>query len=200
MVPYDMRRRTKPPVEDVFSFCAGGLRFPLTYSPEKQFWDNAAALHRAIHTRLGSPDPSEAYVPDFEPSLIDALSAFSLFVDRVPGAYARTEVLQRFIHDIGNMVFSFNRNYERDIPGFVPSNLGKIDIPESSAGIRLDRLVFLPSASELNHLVLGGIGAGEERSFPCRLSTRPQRPGSPPSRRRSGTGTGRWSISGSPKK
>ncbi|MCE5337169.1 MAG: hypothetical protein LLF90_00565 [Methanomicrobiaceae archaeon] len=60
--------------------------------------------------------------------------------------------------------------------------------------------VVLPSASELNPLVLGGIGAGEERSFPCRLSTRPQRPGSPPSRRRSGSGTGRWSISGSPKK
>jgi hypothetical protein len=52
MVPYDMRRRTKPPVEDVFSFCAGGPRFLLTYSPEKQFWDNAAALHRAIHMRL----------------------------------------------------------------------------------------------------------------------------------------------------
>lgn len=164
MVPYDMRRRAKP-VEDVFCFCAGGLQFPLTYSPEKQFWDNAAALHRAIHTRLENPDPSEAYVPDFEPSLIDALSAFSLFVDRVPGAYARTEVLQRFIRDTGNMVFSFNRNYERDIPGFVPSNLGKVDIPESSDGIRLDRLVFLPSASELNPLVLGGIGAGGRTIF-----------------------------------
>lgn len=165
MVPYDLRRRASPPVGDVFCFCDGGLRFPFAYSAKKSFWDNAAAFHKAIHSRLERLDSACLDIPDFEPSLVDAFSAFGPFVDRAPGAYARTETLQRFSRDTGNIAISFNRNFEKNIPGFVPSNLGRIDVPESSGGLRLDRLVFLPSASELNPLILGGIGAGGSMVF-----------------------------------
>ncbi|MDD1693816.1 MAG: hypothetical protein LUQ71_03745 [Methanoregula sp.] len=83
-----------------------------------------------------------------------------MFINRVPGVYARTEILQRFSQDTGNIVLTLNRNFENLIPGFIPSNLGRIDLPESNGGLQLDRLVFLPAASEFNPLVLGGIGTG----------------------------------------
>lgn len=165
MVPYDLRRRIEPPLGDVFCFCDGGVRFPFAYSQKKPFWDNARDLHKEIHSRIKILDPSCLDIPEFEPSLIDALSAFSLFADKVPGAYTRTEILQQFIRDTGNAASAMNRNFEKNIPGFIPSNLGRIEIPESPDGIQLDRLVFLPSASELNPLILGGAGAGGRMVF-----------------------------------
>lgn len=165
MVPFDLRRRLDPPVGNVFCFCDGGVKFPFAWSGKKAFWDNAKDLHKEIHSRIEVLDPSCLDIPVFEPSIIDALSAFSLFIDKVPEAYTRTDTLQRFIRDTGNVAFSFNRNYETDLPGFVPSNVGRIDVPESPGGIRLDRLIFLPGISDLNPLVLGGAGAGGRMVF-----------------------------------
>lgn len=130
------------------------------YSPEKPFWDNAVALHKAIHSRLENLSPADSDIPPFEPSLIDGLAGFGLFIDRVPEAYAKTATLQRFLADTGNIAVSLTRNADKTFPGFIPSNLGRIDMPESQGGLRLERLVFLPAASEMNPLVLGGIGAG----------------------------------------
>jgi hypothetical protein len=165
VVPHDLRRRVKPPVGDVFCFCAGGIRLHYAYSPEKPFWDNAAAMHKAIHTRLENPSSADANLPTFEPSLIDALAGFGLFTDKVPEAYTKTAALQRFAADTENVAFSFTRNLEKTFPGFIPSNLGRIDIPESNGYPRLERLAFLPAASEINPLVLGGIGVGGTMVF-----------------------------------
>lgn len=165
MVPFDVRRWTDPPVGEVFCFCVGALQLPFTYSPQKPFWENAELLHRAIHSRLEGPAPVGPDIPPFEPSLIDALSAFGPFADRIPKTYTYTETLQRFIRDTSSIAFTFTRNFEKGIPGFIPSNLGRVDLPESSGDLRLDRLIFLPSASEINPLLLGGIGAGGRMIF-----------------------------------
>jgi len=157
LVPYDLRRRVQPPTGDVFCFCAGGIRLQYAYSPEKTFWENAVSMHKAIHTYLENPSP--APLPAFEPSLIDALAGFGVFTSKVPDAYAKTATLQRFAADTGNIVVSFNRTIDTTFPGFTPSNLGKIEMPESPTGPHLERLVFLPASSEINPLVLGGIGA-----------------------------------------
>lgn len=164
MVPFDLRRRLNPPVGEVFCFCDGGVKFPFVYSQKKTFWENAKDLHQEIHSRVEVLDPACLDIPVFEPSFIDALTAFGLFADKVPEAI-RTETMQRFMKDTGNVVFSFNRNYEKGLPGFVPSNVGRIDVPESTGGIRLDRLVFVPGMSDLNPLLLGGAGAGGRMVF-----------------------------------
>ncbi len=165
VVPHDLRRRAQLPVGDVFCFCAGGIRIQYMYSPEKPFWDNAVALHKTIHTRLENPTPADSDLPAFEPSLIDALAGFGLFTDKVPKAYIKTAALQRFTDDTGNVAFSFTRNLEKTFPGFIPSNLGRIAMPESEGGPLLERLVFLPAASELNPLVMGGIGVNGSMTF-----------------------------------
>jgi hypothetical protein len=165
MVPFDLRPRLDPPVGNVFCFCDGGVKFPFSWSVKKTFWDNAADLHKEIHARIDVLDPSCLDIPEFEPSFIDALSAFSLFTDKIPEAYTRTETMQRFIEDTRNVAFSFNRNYEQSLPGFVPSNVGRIDILESPGSLHLDRLIFLPGISDHNPLSIGGAGAGGRMVF-----------------------------------
>jgi len=164
MVPFDLRRRIQPPTGDVFCFYDGGVTFPFAYPVKKPFWANARDLHNKIHSRVKILDPSCLDIPEFEPSFIDALTAFGLFAGRVPDTCTRTETMQRFFRDTGNVVFSFNRNYEKNFPGFVQSNLGRIEVPESRSGIRLDRLIFVPAVCELN-FILGGVGAGGRMVF-----------------------------------
>jgi len=165
MVPFDIRRRADPPLGDVFCLCVGSVRLPFAYDMKKSFRENAVSLHGAVHALLKNPDPAGLDIPAFDPNLTDAMSAFGMFTDKVPEVYSRTESLQRFSRDTGNFVLTLNRNFEKSIPGFVPSNLGRIDVPESFDGIRLERLVFLPAASELNPLVLGGIGVNGTMTF-----------------------------------
>lgn len=165
MVPYDVRKRVHPPVGDIFGFCVGAAQFPFPVSAKKPFWEMAKDLHTEIHSRVEVLDPTCLDQPEFEPSLIDAISAFGVFVDKVPKAYASTETLQRFIRDKENVAIAFNRNFEKNIPCFIPSNLGRIDVPESPGGLRLERLVFIPSASELNPLVMGGAGTAGRMVF-----------------------------------
>ena len=165
MVPFDLRKRLKPPMGNVFCFCDSGARFPFVYSPEKSFWDNAKDLHREIHARVEVLDPSCLDMPVFEPSFIDAITAFAPYVDKIPDAYSHTDTLQRFIRDTGNVAVSFNRTAEKDFPGFVPSNIGRIDMPEFPSGIRLDRLIFLPGICESGPLSIGGAGAGGRTVF-----------------------------------
>lgn len=165
MVPFDLRRRLDPPIGNVFCFCDSGARFPFVYSPGRPFWDNAKDLHREIHSRVEVLDPSCLDIPVFEPSFIDALTAFAPYVNKIPEAYTHTDIMQRFIRDTGNVVISFNRNSEKDFPGFIPSNVGRIDVPESPDGIRLDRLIFLPGFCESGPLSIGGAGAGGRTVF-----------------------------------
>ncbi|MDD1691087.1 MAG: condensation domain-containing protein [Methanoregula sp.] len=165
MVPFDIRRRADPPLGDVFCLCVGSVRLAFAYNTKRSFRENAVSLHGAIHTLLKNPDPAGLNIPAFDPYLTDAMSAFGMFTDKVPEVYSRTEALQRFSRDTGNFVLTLNRNFENSIPGFIPSNLGRIDVPESFDGVRLERLVFLPAASELNPLVLGGIGVNGTMTF-----------------------------------
>lgn len=175
LVPYDMRKRTDPPVGDVFCFCVRAFRFPFTYSPERSFWENAGVLNHSIHSRLEKPDPADGEIPDFEPSLIDAIFAFGLFTDLVPEAYSRTELLKRFIRDTGNSVFLFCRDIRKNEPDLVPSNMGRIDSTGPAGGLCLDRLVFLTSGSEITHLLLSGAGVGGSIVFCLPFVTLPEK-------------------------
>jgi NRPS condensation-like uncharacterized protein len=165
MVPFDIRRRADPPLGEVFCLCVGSVRLPFSYNTKRSFLENAVMLHESIHALLKNPDPAGLDIPAFDPYLTDAMSAFGMFTDKIPEVYTRTESLKRFSHDTGNIVMSLNRNFEKSIPGFIPSNLGRIDVPEFFNGIRLERLVFLPAASEVNPLVLGGIGVNGTMTF-----------------------------------
>lgn len=178
MVPFDLRRRAH--VGDVFSLCVGSLHFPVKYSNKMTFWQKAVLFHQETHSRLNTKKLPGISIPPFDPSFMDAIASYSAFINLIPQGYTLTEKLRKFREDSNNVVFSRSKNFENSIPCLVPTNLGRIDIPESLEEIRLERLVFLPSSSEINPLILGGVAAGGRIVFSLQFVDPPAKTGISP--------------------
>jgi len=157
MMPFDLRRREH--VEDVFCLCVGSIQFPFKYSRDKTFWQNATSFHQETHSRLSCKKLPGIQIPPFDPSLMDAMASYSAFVYRVSQKNTLNEILKKFGEDPNTIAYSLTKNFENSIPCLVPTNLGNIEFSETYGEIKLDQLVFLPSSSELNPLILGGVGA-----------------------------------------
>ena len=164
-VPFDLRRHAISPIGDVFCFCVGSPRFSYTYEPEKPFWENASVLHNEIHERVKKLDSSGLKAPDLHPTLMDAFSCFVPLKKVVPEAYAKTENLKHFSQDTKNIAFEVADKSEHMNPGIIPSNLGRLNIPENYGDIQIDRMVFLPAISDIVPLILGGISIGGRMVF-----------------------------------
>lgn len=164
-VPFDLRRHATIPIDDVFCFCVGSPRFSYTYKSNKSFWDNCLVLHKEIHKRVEKLDSAAVETPDFDPTLLDALSTFALLKDIVPEAYRKTENLSRFIQDEKNIAFSFAKKSAHMIPGTIASNLGRLEIPETYGDLKIEKMIFIPVISDSVSLNLGGISIGNNLVF-----------------------------------
>ncbi|OPY23825.1 MAG: acyltransferase PapA5 [Methanobacterium sp. PtaU1.Bin242] len=164
-VPFDLRRHATTPIDDVFCFCVGAPRFSYTYKSNRSFWDNCLVMHKEIHKRVKELDSAAIETPDFDPALLDALSAFALLKDTIPEAYAKTENLSRFIQDEKNIAFSFAKKSAHMIPGTIASNLGRLDIPEIYGDLKIEKMIFIPVISDSIPLNLGGISIGNNMVF-----------------------------------
>lgn len=164
-VPFDMRRHAITPIDDVFCLCMGAPRFSYTYESKKPFWDNVAVLHKEIHKRVAKLDSHTMETPDSHPTLMDALSSFALLKEVVPGAYTKTENLKRYSQDEKNITFSFAKRSKNMVPGTIPSNLGRLDIPETYDDLQIDRMIFFPVISDSVPLNLGGVSIGDKLVF-----------------------------------
>ena len=161
-IPFDLRRHATIPIEDAVCSCAGSLEFSFTYDFNKSFWENAALLHRIILKQIEKLDSSSIEIPDLEPTLLDALSAFTHFKNIVPEAYTKTENLKNFSKDSKNIAYSLMRMFEGRFPGTISSNLGKLNIPVTYGNLQIDRMVFLPGGSDTAHMILGGVSINDK--------------------------------------
>jgi NRPS condensation-like uncharacterized protein len=165
-IPFDLRRHATSPVDDIFCLCVGASRFPYNYNSKKSFWENALVLHNEIHERVKKLDWNGIAIPDFDPAFLDATSRFAPLKEVIPEAYSRTENLKRFSEDTKNIAFLIAKKTDKKSqPGVIPSNLGRINIPESYGDLQIDRMVFIPSGSYFVPLVLGGISICDKMVF-----------------------------------
>lgn len=164
-IPFDLRRHSDSKIGDIFSLCVGAPRFSYKYNSKKSFWENVSVLHNEVHKRVEKLDSEALEVQNFDPTLIDALSSFAPFEKVVPDAYMQTENLLEFSRDKKNVAFSFAKKSENMVPGTIPSNLGRLNIPEIYGDLKIDRLVFLPVISNSVPLTLGGVSIGDRLVF-----------------------------------
>ena len=164
-VPFDLRRHATTPIDDVFCFCVGSPRFSYTYKSNRSFWDNCLVMHKEIHKRVKKLDSAAIEIPDFDSTLLDALSTFALLKDTIPEAYAKTENLSRFIQDEKNIAFSFAKQSAHMNPGTISSNLRRLEIPEIYWGLKIGKMDFIPIISDSIPLNLGGISIGNNMLF-----------------------------------
>ena len=164
-VPFDLRRHAVTPIGDVFCFCVGSPRFSYNYESKKSFWENVVVLHNEIHERVKKLDSSGLKAPELHPTLMDAFSCFVPLKKVVPEAYTKTENLKQFSQDTKNIAFEVADKSEHMNPGIIPSNLGRLNIPENYGDLQIDRMVFLPAISDIVPLILGGISIGGKMVF-----------------------------------
>lgn len=164
-IPFDLRRHAPEKIGDVFCLCVGAPSFPYTYNSKKPFWENVSQLHQEIHKKVKKLDSDALEVLDFNPKLLDALSSFAPFEKVVPEAYDQTSNLLQFSNDKKNVAFSFAKKSENMAPGTIPSNLGRLNIPEAYGDLKIDRMVFLPVMSNSVPLTLGGVSIGDKLVF-----------------------------------
>lgn len=159
-VPFDLRRHGNDPIGDVFCLGVGAPRFSYTYNAKKPFWENVSVLHNEIHKRVKKLDSAGLEIPDCDPALMDALSCFAPFKRIISSAYSQTENLRQFSKDSKNIAFSIAKNAENMIPGTIPSNLGRLNIPQNYGDFKIEGMVFLPAVGDTVSLTLGGLGIG----------------------------------------
>lgn len=164
-IPFDLRRHAPTKIGDVFCLCVGAPSFSYTYNSKKSIWDNVSVLHNEIHKRVEKLDSDALEVMNFDPTLIDALSSFAPFEKVVPEAYTQTENLLQFSNDKNNIAFAVAKKSEHMVPGTIPSNLGRLNIPETYGDLKIDRMVFLPVMSNSVPLTLGGVSIGDKLIF-----------------------------------
>lgn len=164
-VPFDLRRHGNAPIGDVFCLSVGAPRFSYNYNAKKSFWENVSSLHNEIHKRVKKLDSAGLEVMDFNPGFMDALSCFAPFNKIIPGAYTQTDNLKQFAQDKKNIAFSIAKNAESMIPGTIPSNLGRLNIPQNYGNFKIEGMAFLPAVSDTVPLTLGGLGIGGGVTF-----------------------------------
>jgi len=145
-IPFDLRRRLKENIGDVFCCLAGAFAFPFAYNLEKSFWKNAEDFHKAIQNRVETLDTSDFDVEPFDPTLINAAMNFAPYVKYTPEVSDLTENLSAFTQDTENIAFKISQMILSKLPSMIVTNIGRMDYPESYGNLKLDRMFFLPAA------------------------------------------------------
>lgn len=157
-MPFDLRRHFKEGHAEGFCFLSGGFNFPFAYDREKNFWKNAADLHKIIQRRVKMLDNSGLDMEHFDPTLIDAFFNLAPYIKQVQYAFNQTENLSAFARDKKSPAIAISNKIVSKLPGLITTNLGRLDFPEIYGDLRLDRMFFIPSTGDEVPLVLGGIG------------------------------------------
>jgi len=160
-IPFDLRRRLKENIGDVFCCLAGAFAFPFAYNLEKSFWKNAEDYHKAIQNRVETLDISDFDVEPFDPMLINAAMNFAPYVEHIPEVSDLTENLSAFAHDTENIAFKMSQVILSKLPSMIVTNLGRMCYPESYGDLKLDRMFFLPAAPgsvpNTHQMILGSV-------------------------------------------
>lgn len=164
-IPFDLRRHFKEGRVEGFCFLSGGFNFPFAYDQKKSFWKNTADLHKIIQRRVGMLDNTGLDMEHFDPTLIDAFFNLAPYTKQIPDAFNQTENLSAFARDKKSPAITISNKILSKLPGFITTNLGRLDYPEMYGDLRLDRMFLIPSTGEYVPLVLGGVGVCSKLTF-----------------------------------
>lgn len=165
-IPFDLRRHCGYTGADPFCFFVGGFQFSYSYNPKRSFWENVSHLHRETGKLLKANNSEAMLLGElFEPSLLDAFGTFALFHRIFPEVYEKTINLSRFAKDTTNVAHKLSRDFEKRMPGVIPTNLGRLRIPVQYGDLTLDRIWFLPTVNISIPIVLGGVSIGNRTTW-----------------------------------
>lgn len=159
-LPFDLRRRTSPPLGDVFCLMVGSVEVAFRYRSGRSFWENARELHRAIVGKIEGRAVLEAAVMIelLDPTLVDVMLSFSLLAREVPEGSPRYEKMSRFAGDGRSIANSMADRFLKSLPSIINTNLGRLGFPERYGGLELETMYFAPAGSIHIPLIVGALG------------------------------------------
>jgi NRPS condensation-like uncharacterized protein len=159
-LPFDLRRRTSPPLGDVFCLMVGSIEVAFRYRQARPFWANAKELHRSIVDKIESRAVFEAAVMMelLDPTLVDVMVSFSLLAGEVPEGSPRYEKMSRFAGDRRNVANGMADRFLKSLPSIVNTNLGRLEFPERYGPLELETIYFAPAGSTHIPLIVGALG------------------------------------------
>jgi hypothetical protein len=159
-LPFDLRRRTSPPLGDVFCLMVGSVEVAFRYRQARPFWENARELHRSIVEKIEGRAVFEAAVMMelLDPTLVDVMLSFSLLAREVPEGSPRYEKMSRFAGDGRSIANSMADRFLKSLPSIINTNLGRLGFPERYGGLELETMYFAPAGSIHIPLIVGALG------------------------------------------
>lgn len=159
-LPFDLRRRTSPPLGDVFCLMVGSIEVAFRYRSTRPFWGNAQELHRVIVDKIENRAVFESAVmlELLDPTLAEVMVSFSLLAREVPECSPRYEKMSRFAGDRRNVANSMADRFLKSLPSIVNTNLGRLEFPERYGLLELETMYFAPAGSTYIPLIVGALG------------------------------------------
>jgi len=159
-LPFDLRRRTSPPLGDVFCLLVGSIEVPFRYRSARSFWSNAQELHRTIVRKIERRELFESalMMELLDPTLADVIVSFSLLARDVPPGSPRYEKMSAFANDRRSVAIEMADRFLKSLPSIINTNLGRLDFPESYGGLELETMYFAPAGSVNVPLIVGALG------------------------------------------
>ena len=159
-LPFDLRRRTDPPLGDVFCLMVGSVEVAFRYRLGRGFWENARELHRSVVEKIEGRAVFEAAVMMelLDPTLVDVMVSFSLLAGEVPEGSPRYEKMSRFAGDRRSVANSMAERFLKSLPSIVNTNLGRLGFPVRYGGLELETMYFSPAGSTHIPLIVGALG------------------------------------------
>jgi NRPS condensation-like uncharacterized protein len=159
-LPFDLRRRTDPPLGDVFCLMVGSVEVAFRYRSARSFWENARELHRSIVDKIEGRAVFEAAVMMelLDPTLVDVIVSFSLLAGDVPEGSPRYGKMSRFAGDRRSIANSIADRFLKSLPSIINTNLGRLGFPVEYGGLELETMYFAPAGSTHIPLIVGALG------------------------------------------
>jgi hypothetical protein len=182
-IPFDLRRHATQSVGNLFSLCVGTLMFPFDYRQKDSFWDNVRRLNGLVRRKMEKMHSAYLELEYFDPSLLDAFSAFAGPVLEKPEVAEASTTLKGFAADIDNPALAIVRSYAKRVPGTISSNVGKAEIREHYGDLTISRLAIPSIIHEKVDILLLGITIGERMVYTMGFLEEEGNPHKPRSRR-----------------
>ncbi|MFX0063823.1 MAG: hypothetical protein ACFFC7_16755, partial [Candidatus Hermodarchaeota archaeon] len=161
VMPFDLRRRLNPPLNDVFCLLVGSVEVLFNYKKTKSFWENVRGFHQQAVKKINNRTmfSSAVQIESLDPTLADVIISFTTTAKLVSPDYSRYEKLNAFAQNKKNVAINMSEKFLSSLPGTIMTNLGRLDFPDSYGNLRLDTVYFAPSGSTTVPLLLGAVGA-----------------------------------------
>lgn len=160
VMPFDLRRRTDPPLDDVFCLLVGSVEVSLKLLPNLGFWDDVKRAHKEIKSKIEKRDVFESalMIEELDPTLADAIISFAPLAKEVSPESSRYEKLSSFASDKKNPAIDIASKFSESLPDVINTNLGRLGFPEKYGKYELDTMYFAPAGSFNVPLLAGFLG------------------------------------------